>query len=163
MIRQLDKKDLDAVASAHLHAWQTGFKNILSDNLLAALTKDEFLQAWRQTIRKSTRLNFVSTSDDRPVAFVSFGPSLDSQTNAEIYGIYVDPKHWGQGHGKQLIQKAIEELSKNNFSTVLLWVMTKNNSARQFYENFGFKNSSVTRTSERKNETFDECKYTLDL
>ncbi len=163
MIRQLEEKDLHAVASTHLLSWQTAFINILSDDLLNGLTENEFIRTWQQTLNIPTRQNFVATTSDTAIAFVSFGPSQESKDIAEIYGIYVHPKYWGQGHGKLLMTKAVEQLTKSNFSTVILWVMTKNNSARQFYEKIGFKNSSVTRTAKRKNETFDESKYTLDL
>lgn len=163
MIRRLKKQDIEDIALTHLLSWQLGFKNILSDSLLQGLTKDEFLNIWLHIIKNKKRSNFVALSDKKPIAFVSFGPSQESINVAEVYGIYVNPNFWRQGHGNLLMKKALTEISNDSYSSVILWVMTKNNSARQFYEKNGFKKSLETRISKRKDESFEECKYQLDI
>lgn len=161
MIRQLEEKDIEYIASTHLLAWQKAFQGILSDKLLHQLNKEEFVQTWHQTIKNKGRTNYVAlTSENVPVGFVSF--DTDDNDSSEIYGIYVNPNYWGQGYGKSLMGKAIAEInSLNKYSKIVLWVMTKNNSSRQFYEKIGFRLDFDTRISFRLGEEFEECKYTL--
>lgn len=165
MIKSLEEKYLPDVAIAHLLAWQKAYKGILSDDLLFSLDQHEFSRIWKQTIQNEKRKNYIAL-DDKGIAigFVSFGSAKENDQSAEIIGIYVHPNHWDEGHGKALMQKAISEIKNSRrYSKIILWVMTENDSARQFYEKLGFKLDSQTRTSERKGEQFKECRYSLDL
>ena len=163
MIREFQEKDIDDIASTHLLAWQKSFQGILSDNLLNQLDKDEFIKTWRQTIKNEKRKNYIAlTSENTPIGFVSF--DTGDNDSAEIYGIYVNPKYWGQGYGKSLIDKAVSEINNlDKHLKIVIWVMIKNNSARQFYEKIGFHLDIVTRISSRHGEEFEECKYYRDV
>lgn len=159
MIRLLKEKDIEAIALTHLLSWQFAFKNILSDHLLEELNIETFLETWRQIIKNKNRYNYIATSDNYPIAFISFGQSPEDENVAEIYGIYVNPNFWRQGFGNLLLKKALEELSILGYSSVILWVMVENNNARAFYAKNEFLNSYDKRTSQRKNEFFEEYKY----
>ena len=165
MIKPLEEKYLPDVAAAHLLAWQKAFKGILSDGLLYSLDKYEFLSIWKQTIQNIKRKNYVALDEDNiAIGFVSFGSTKENNQWAEIFGIYVHPDHWEQGHGKALITKAIAELKNAaRYSKIILWVMSENDAARQFYEKMGFELDSLTRISERSGEQFEECRYSLEL
>lgn len=162
-LRDFEKKDIQSVASLHKRAWQVAFRGILSDSLLDNLSDGEFLSVWEKINEIKSRQNLVATLNEVPIGFVSLGPSQESKAIAEIYGIYVDPDHFGRGVGRLLIHGALEVLTAQDYSKVLLWVMTKNHSAKQFYEKIGFSDSMITRLSSRKNESFEENRYWLDL
>lgn len=167
MISQLKEKHLEDIALTHLLAWQKAFTGILSENLLSRLDKNEFLRSWQQTIQNKERINYVAlTIEDKAIGFISFGPydSVKNNEYAEIYGIYINPNYWRQGHAKSLMEKAILELENlKTYSKIFLWAMTKNIGAREFYEKVGFKPESTLRIAERKGEQFDECRYYYDL
>lgn len=163
MVRQLQEKDIDDIAQAHLLAWQKSFQGILSDNILNQLNKEEFIKIWQQTIKNEKRKNYVAlTSEGVAIGFVSF--DTGDKDSTEIYGIYVNPNYWRQGYGKSLMDKALSEIKNlGKYSKIVLWVMTKNNAARRFYEKIGFNLDKAIRISSRHGEEFEECKYYRDL
>lgn len=61
----------------------------------------------------------------------------------EVVSIYFLPDYIGQGYGRQLLNKCIEELKRCGFKKVLLWVLENNHRARKFYEKNGFIYSEI--------------------
>lgn len=165
MIKLLEEKYLEDVATAHLLAWQKAYRGILSDSVLNGLDKKEFLSRWEQHIQNQNRKNYVALNNSNiAIGFISFENIKENNACVEIIGIYVHPEYWEQGHGTALMKKAISDVrSAEHFFKIILWTMTENNSARQFYEKSGFKPDSLIRTSERKGEQFQECRYSLEL
>ena len=64
--------------------------------------------------------------------------ALDDNT-AELKALYLDRRFRGQGFGKILINKIIEEARTSGFKTIVLDSMKKYKEARKLYEKFGFK------------------------
>lgn len=163
MIIPIEERHLDEIALSQLLAWQKGFKGILSDELLRNLDKNDFLLAWRQILKNRERTNYVSLSEnDKAVGFVSFGPydKVKESSFAEIYGIYVNPLNWRQGHAKSLMERAVSDLEDSRkYAALYLWTMVQNPRAKKFYESFGFISDGSFRTSERNGESFAECRY----
>lgn len=59
--------------------------------------------------------------------------------SGEIISIYLLPEYMRKGYGRELLNFAINELTKQGFKEVFLWVLEENYGARKFYENFGFE------------------------
>ena len=165
MIKPLEEKYLEDVATAHLLAWQKTFKGILSKDLLSSLNIYEFLSNWKQHLENEKRKNFVVLNDKNiAIGFISFESAEENNQWSEIIGIYIHPDYWDQGYGKALMKKAVTELKNaRKYSKIILWTMTANVSARNFYEKAGFKLDATTRISVRKGEQFEECRYSLTL
>jgi RimJ/RimL family protein N-acetyltransferase len=167
MIIPIEERYLDDVAKSQLLAWQKGFKGILSEQLLKSLDKNEFLRSWQQIILNKERVNYIAlTKEVNAIGFVSFGPydKVKGSEFAEIYGIYINPNYWRQGHAKSLMEKAVLVLEDSNkYSAIFIWTMVQNTGARKFYENFGFEPDGSFRTSERNGELFEECRYAYGL
>lgn len=79
----------------------------------------------------------------------------------EICEFYVEPFFKGQGIGRGLIQKVIDEAKKSNIQRIFLWVIENNLSARKFYETNGFIPNGDTCLIEGT-EQIDMC-YELRL
>jgi ribosomal protein S18 acetylase RimI-like enzyme len=59
---------------------------------------------------------------------------------AHIWGTYVNSKAWGKGIGKELVQRVIEELSKDaDVQRIRVEVNAEQKLAIKLYESFGFK------------------------
>jgi len=160
MIQTLTEKYIADIASAHVTAWQKAFRGILSDEQLENLKVKDFIDGWKQNISKPGRTNLIwVTEDDQAVGFVAFGEPDDEHTEsrAEIYGIYVHPDYWKKGIGYKLMLDAVSKQESSN--GVFLWVMTKNEASRKFYQRFGFVPTNETRVSSRNGDQFEEVKY----
>ena len=56
----------------------------------------------------------------------------------EIVSIYFLPEYMGRGYGRQLLKACVDELTKQGFDIIHLWVLEDNIRARYFYEQSGF-------------------------
>ena len=59
--------------------------------------------------------------------------------SGEIVSIYFLPEYFGKGYGKRLIEAVIDELRKDGYKEIFLWVLEDNKRARKFYEKCGFE------------------------
>lgn len=67
---------------------------------------------------------------------------------ANIVSFYVDPMWRGQGIGKALIQKALEELAENNvISKISIIVATPQEAAIALYQSFGFEQVGLLKNN----------------
>ena len=62
----------------------------------------------------------------------------------ETEGMYTmvcinDGEYIGKGYGKIIMDTVINELRKECYKKVFLWVLVENKKARHFYENYGFE------------------------
>ena len=53
--------------------------------------------------------------------------------------MYLDPDHYRQGVGSELMDAAFQELRRRGADAAYLWVMTDNAPARAFYERHGWE------------------------
>jgi ribosomal protein S18 acetylase RimI-like enzyme len=80
-----------------------------------------------------------------------------------VYAIYVDPPHWGRGHGRELLDGAVRELRSAGFPRAVLWVLTTNDGARAFYERQGWRTTGRTQSEDLAGTTVHETEYARDL
>jgi ribosomal protein S18 acetylase RimI-like enzyme len=63
------------------------------------------------------------------------------------------PRYQGHGHGRRLVEKAIDELRKMGCLKVNLQVRKSNASAAEFYKHIGFKTDEVISLGKRLERT----------
>ena len=63
----------------------------------------------------------------------------ESPSIGELWGIHVDPDHWGNGYGQALMTVGIRQLRSAGYETAHLWVFRENARARRFYEASGWE------------------------
>ena len=86
------------------------------------------------------------SEDDPPGQPVPERPDQDradradraDQDRAELYSVYVLPRHWSSGAGRALVECALASLAEAGYADVSLWVLEGNERGRRFYEQAGF-------------------------
>jgi ribosomal protein S18 acetylase RimI-like enzyme len=76
------------------------------------------------------------------VGWIAFDRCRDADKaphTGEVWAIYVLPEVIGQGVGRELWLRALGELQHLGFTEATLWVLAKNQRARQFYGKAGFR------------------------
>jgi GNAT superfamily N-acetyltransferase len=73
--------------------------------------------------------------DDRPGQPLAEPPEQD---RAELYALYVLPRHWSSGVGRALVSRVLALAAEAGYADVSLWVLEGNAPGRQFYEQAGF-------------------------
>lgn len=161
-VRRAVSSDARAIAKIHVSSWQVIYRGHIPDNVLDNLSIDEREKLWNTLLENNVGIIVLEENDDL-VGFVSFCPSRDDDADpvksAEISAIYLNPRRWRNGFGKLLCNAAIDDLRKSGYTEVTLWVLDKNQQARQFYEKMGFINSTEIKIDERDGYTLNEIRY----
>jgi len=143
-IRQAVETDAEAIAKLKTRSWQSAYRGQLPDRFLDELSLDlaSRIGYWRMHLstQSSAKHEIWTAEDDRQLrGFAAFGPARrdDEAELGELYALYVDPLHWGQGVGRSLLSHAVQRLSRDH-AHALLWVLESNLRARRFYERAGW-------------------------
>lgn len=91
----------------------------------------------------SSETVFVCDVDDRTIGFTAF-------SGGWVNHLYVEPAHWGRGHGARLL-----DLAKAASPTLQLWTFQGNRLARRFYARQGFSEAELTDGQHNEEKTPD--------
>ncbi len=158
MIRPGTADDAEGVARVQVETWQAAYAHALPAEQLQALSLQEAVERHRRWPPE-----FVAELGGEIVGFVAVGRSRDPGTDGELFAIYVQPKHWGTGVGRALIEAGEEELRKSGHEDAILWVLDANPRARRFYELAGWSLDGTVREIEIFGFDVSEVRYAKRL
>lgn len=163
-LRSAVTTDARELARVHIATWKTAYRQIMPDQVLDHLCLAEFEATWNKNLARPERLNLVCEIEDSIVGFAALGPSrdhdIDSAKTGEMYALYVEPEHWGQGAGHALWERTLDELQAREYQDVIVWVLEANARARGFYEHVGFElEPGAVKAIERYGVTIPEVRY----
>lgn len=139
-IRKVNQTDSrEKISNIYEQSWKYAYKGIIPQEYLDSIPSGQ----WCGAIDNPDRHTLIILDGDKIIGTSSYCKSRfeDYKDWGEIISIYFLPEYMGKGYGKQLLEKAVEELKTMGFETIFLWVLEDNHCARHFYEKFGFKNS----------------------
>lgn len=162
--------DAAAIAEVRIRSWQTGYRDIVPADYLAALSPRA------EADRRRARMpaggpspgELVAEVDAAVVGWASVGPYRDDDAPApapdcgEVYAIYVLPQRWGIGAGRALLAYGLDRLAADGLAPVLLWVFGANERARRFYERAGFRADGPSHDYDVGGAALPELRYRLD-
>ena len=141
-IREAEEDDVPGIAEVHVRSWQAAYRGVLPDDLLDGLSVAEREESWRAILDEGGDRWLTLVAADAAGNLVGFcsvaTPSREEKAAAEIGALYIDPHRWRQGAGSALLSATLEELSRQGWSEVILWVLPENEAALAFYDRFGF-------------------------
>jgi GNAT superfamily N-acetyltransferase len=146
-------------------AGQAAWQHILPVTALEKLTPPA---RWAEAITSPDRQTavFIAELAGEVVGFAVVRPSPEPDANeetGELDSFYTDPKVWGQGAGRALMQAAQEFMRSVGFQTATLWTAELNHRPRRFYETAGWKLDGTTRHRSLHDAEFDELRYHINL
>jgi GNAT superfamily N-acetyltransferase len=149
-LRRATAADAEAIAGVHVRAWQEAYRAFLPADVLAALSVEERLVAWDQTISDAAALIVVAENNEHGISGFSatFLPSRDddaTDTVCEVAALYVEPDRWRRGIGRALLRAALDKATGDGYESATVWLFEENAAGRSFYETFGFKPDGETR------------------
>jgi len=146
MIRPATQEDINAIAALHIEGWKAAYGGLVDQTYLDSLTLEKRIQDWTGWMATGETTILMAEEQGRPVGWTAFGrtrtPPPGSSPirplySGEIYGLYLHPDVWRQGHGKALIKQAAKDLKAQKHSSLCLWVLDGNARAKSFYEAMG--------------------------
>ncbi|MCR8645016.1 GNAT family N-acetyltransferase [Paenibacillus sp. N1-5-1-14] len=140
-IRVARPQDAKQIAEVHVGSWQTTYIGLVSDEFLASLNVDDRVKRWDGILANLTEDHQIWVAEDegKIVGFANGGRNRDTEYpsyTGEVYAIYLLQAYQGQGIGAALFTRVVQELSKLQYDSMLLWVL-EGNPAQLFYEKLG--------------------------
>ena len=165
LIRRAEPQDAPGVARVHVASWRQAYRGLLPQEYLDSLSVETRTTTWAKAFSQSPdqlSTTLVGELDGQIIGFACVGPSRDDDTDpapAELWGLYLDPAHWGAGHGHTLHTEALEVARVSGAAAATLWVLTTNQRARHFYERHGWVADGTVKTVWRGSVQLDETRY----
>ena len=169
IIRDALPTDAARLAEIRTVSWQAAYQGLLADTFLAGLTIDARLDWWNARLaRVPPRWAVLVAQDLQSVTgYATTGHCQDPDRNrtesGELYAVYVDPRYWGFGFGRQLLTGAEDRLRADGFSDASLWVFRDNQRARRFYELAGWGTDGAEKRMVIGSDAVTAVRYVRDL
>src|SRR5262245_52588629 len=140
-VRPAMVSDARALAGIQVRSWQAAYPGIVPEAFLRSLSVDRREAAWQQILGETRSQTYVAIAEEAVAGWISVGASRDADAapaTGELWGIYVDPGHWGCGAGRALWARGRSHLVAAGFIEAVLWVFKANRRAQGFYRALGF-------------------------
>ncbi|WP_245885506.1 GNAT family N-acetyltransferase [Kineococcus rhizosphaerae] len=163
LVRAATAADAHAVTETHVTGWQSGYRGLLPDAYLDALSVEDRTPGWARAIADGAQV-LVADDGERVHGFVTFGTTRDADLPActgEVQALYVRPGTWGRGVGGSLLDCALTRLAEAGCEHHALWTLKTNLRARRFYERRGWRADGREKTERRPGLVLHEVRYRL--
>jgi RimJ/RimL family protein N-acetyltransferase len=130
VVRRVDERDSD-----DLLAWRNDEKTRQSSKNTAEVPLADHLRWFAASLSNPDRLMFVGLLDENKIGTVRFDRKPNT-TNSFTASVTVNPAFRGQGHGKQLLGAAIEEIAPCALEAE---IRDGNEASRKIFEACGFR------------------------
>src|SRR5918996_3426560 len=143
-VRSAVPDDAASIATINVASWRAAYAGLVDQSILDELNVRTRELEWRNALELQDPEDriFLLVGDEGALGYARTAGArdedLDPDVVAEICGLYIDPATWGRGAGRLLMNAALADLDGRGFTTVVLWVVTRNERARRFYEDMGF-------------------------
>ncbi|MEJ2250317.1 MAG: GNAT family N-acetyltransferase [Candidatus Lokiarchaeota archaeon] len=144
-IRKAVSADAPEIATVHIKSWQTTYKDIIPENYLSSLSKENKKRSWedRLSLKREKIFTYVACNDKGRIVGFSLG-SLEQQMpigmrfrehlyKGELRAIYILKHYQRKGIGTNLAFRMMKHLLEHNIQGMITWVL-KDNSSSNFYK-----------------------------
>lgn len=162
MIRNAEPGDAEGVARVHIASWQMAYRGLIDQAFLDSMDIESRVESWNRILRQHRGRVLVGEEGGVIVGFCVVGPATDDDWG-EVYSIYADPDHWGEGLGRDLLAAGERALVDDGHQRALLWVLDGNHRARAFYERQGWTLGKPIRIESIGGADVNEVRYEKPL
>lgn len=164
-IRRAGSGDAETVGRIHVESWNVAYRGIMPDEVIARTDLAYRTAFWAERIADPEWPVYLLEKQGQAVAFCQMIPTRDADDDAarvgHITSLHVLPDRRGHGYGRALMDHVLAEFQRRAFAQVTLWVLEENQSARAFYEKYGFRLDGGSRSYPRTN--VPEVRYRIGL
>ena len=140
-LRRASLADARAIASIRIECWRTTYRGVIPDAYLDGMSIEESAAQWSTILamlpeKEQQICVFVAETDGQVIGFVSSTvlPIAKMGLQAELSGVYLLPAWQRCGIGKRMVQKVARNLLAQGVNSLLVWVLSENAIARNFFE-----------------------------
>jgi ribosomal protein S18 acetylase RimI-like enzyme len=156
--------DAEAIGRVHVAAWQAAYRGLMPDDLLDGLDPVARAETWRQRLTAGEARPLVVEGEDGTVVGVAHvGADREHDDRGELWMINLAPEAWGTGLGRQLLERATDELRNRGYDEAVLWVLDTNARARRFYETAGWAADGTAKREDMGGAEVTQVRYRRPL
>lgn len=166
-IREMLYGDIDAAASVYVESWQAGYRGLVPQDYLDALTAQRWAPKFRESFGKADApRGLVLCAEEKIIGVSHLSAARDDDLPAgygEVISLYLRPAYWGKGLGNKLLAAALEELRRCGFTHAMLWTFRDNARAQRAYLRTGFAPDGAEKEIEVGGEELPALRFTYSL
>ncbi|MDP9187631.1 MAG: GNAT family N-acetyltransferase [Actinomycetota bacterium] len=150
-VRAATEEDAEEIVRLTEAGWRVAYNGIVPTEQIENLP----VSAWRHDVTSGLRspvadsFSRIAEVDGNVVGYCYVAaPGRDEPADsriAEVVAIYVDPKRWGNGIGRALMESVTEEVTRAGYEQMTLWTFERNAQARAFYARLGWQRDPERR------------------
>src|SRR5580704_5929661 len=116
IIREANIEDAASLATINIASWQSTYRGLIADETLGSMKFEGYLKKWERILSLiATKENFCYIAENEKgdiIGYANGGKNSHEKLpfDAELYAIYLLKEYQGQGIGKKLFLRTIEEL-----------------------------------------------------
>ena len=170
-IRSASPGDEAGIARVHAETYAQTYQGIIPDTLLWAVSVEKRTAFWREILTSIEQADsktalFVAVKENVIRGFVSVSGSLQENPDprgGEITAFYIEKAFQGQGIGKDLIHKALENLRSNHFEYAFVKVLDANPYKNFYAKSGGVFQADKTKSVKRGDQILELIEYRWSL
>jgi GNAT superfamily N-acetyltransferase len=141
-IRSVHADEIGTIAAIHVQSWQTAYRGIMPDDLLAEQNITDRDKMWRETLSKGSGELLVGIDDSTEIMGFTFlaraqdSPS-DKPYDGRVSALHIRPDRKRQEIGSGLLQAAFDCLRIMGCRSAIIWTLEDLTPSRRFYERHG--------------------------
>lgn len=156
-IREARPEDAERLERLRVRSWRAAYPGLVEQHVLDDLEEASPVEVavWKRLIENvAFRVAIAENEGGDTVGFCAVaGPSRDADEPpgvAEIAALYVDPRHYGLGIGRTLMDTVLAALreSDQGWRECTVWTLERNERALALYHSLGFREDGASRTDE---------------
>lgn len=145
-VREATPDDAEAVREIAEAAWYASYSGFLTPQQIARELDDLYDPTFLERVLTETEglWFYVCERDGHLVGFASAAPQWSDE--AELFTLYVDPDHWGEGAGTALLEAVEDRCRDDGIERLACSVFCENYAGFPFLESRGFERLGETNT-----------------
>ncbi|WP_432361752.1 GNAT family N-acetyltransferase [Sporosarcina sp. UB5] len=136
MIRPMTTDDISYIQHIAHITWNDTYKGIIPENIQTAFINRSYSDAMMMKRMEKTHMLIAECKQGTPIGFLNFTRE-DEDGDSELTAMYILPSYQHAGYGKKLFEYTISMLQ--NAKQLFVYVDSRNEVGRAFYEKQGFK------------------------
>lgn len=138
-IEELNSNNVNFYVKVNSLAWKQTYKGIVNNHFLELINTDEeinnSIKRTKDNINKPLDKSFLLKVNDKYVGMFSVCKS--DKDNGELKSLYLLDEMKHKGYGKILFKRALEEVKKMGFNSMIVGCLSDNTNANNFYKHMG--------------------------
>ena len=152
-IRPVRPEDAAALAQIMIAAWRSGFRGILSEEIIDKYTQFQpCREMFTQLLASGAGTMYLAEGNSQPMGLL-FWLEEENHT-ARIEALLTCPEAWGKGIAAALMERCVTDAKAAGCDTLQVWPFADNHRAKRFYKKHHFLPTGATRTGDALEEEY---------